>query len=548
MKAVAWMAERGRWVSVAALMAGAWWGPGAWGALPAAKVAVTGDAVPGGDGTFWVREARPGFGLQAYYGATIDDDGTVEFSPNLARGTDPVETFSWDSWARWRNGSYERVLLPTEGLPGGAAGQPAHTTTTFETGRGGWSLLYGQRSDGATVGLWRVSPGGEVLPAVIEGEVEIAGLGMGTVSSTSLFMGGRAGLNLQGQMAVQASFGGKSALLYGDGSGWASLARVGDAAGGEPAGWVWDNLGAVSLNDAGLAAFVGRSKQGAMTRQVLALGEPGAVTIRARQYDVLAGSDQRLGTVTSSGFRAPINNTGSVLFGTTLERATGSGWEDVGRALCVSRATGVEVVAREGQEAAGMGVGWEWGRNVLAGLNGRDEILMAAQFREAGQTTLAGTGLWLRGEAGQWVLLARTGASLDEASGLPAVSGIDALAAGLNGAGQVVFTASWRDELNQSIESLWGYDPTAGLMEVARVGESWAIGVGDWRTISAIQFQGGLMSGGEDGLPSGLNDRGQVVFSLEFTDGTQGVFLTALPEPAGVMLVMMGAMGMLRRR
>ena len=47
----------------------------------------------------------------------------------------------------------------------------------------------------------------------------------------------------------------------------------------------------------------------------------------------------------------------------------------------------------------------------------------------------------------------------------------------------------------------------------------------------------------EDGRRSGFNDRGQLAFWAQFTDGTEGVFVTnlvAVPEPSGCYLLALG--------
>jgi hypothetical protein len=50
-------------------------------------------------------------------------------------------------------------------------------------------------------------------------------------------------------------------------------------------------------------------------------------------------------------------------------------------------------------------------------------------------------------------------------------------------------------------------------------------------------------TGNEDGRPSGFNDQGQLTFLAEFTDGTNGIFVSdmaTLPEPSSALILLLG--------
>jgi hypothetical protein len=112
-------------------------------------------------------------------------------------------------------------------------------------------------------------------------------------------------------------------------------------------------------------------------------------------------------------------------------------------------------------------------------------------------------------------------------------SGFDGTEFLLNDKGQMVFTALIRPkgQINTMI-SLWGFDPGTGIHLIARGGQQFDVGGGNLRTISNISLITGSASG--DGRPNSLNDQGQLVVTLTFSDFSSGVFLTAVPEPAGV--------------
>jgi hypothetical protein len=85
---------------------------------------------------------------------------------------------------------------------------------------------------------------------------------------------------------------------------------------------------------------------------------------------------------------------------------------------------------------------------------------------------------------------------------------------------------------------------------VARTGDLFDVNddplIEDMRTISVVNMVGG--SGGEDGLGISFNDAGQLAFNLFFTDGTGGIFVATIPEPATATLMLIAAVGCAARR
>jgi hypothetical protein len=68
----------------------------------------------------------------------------------------------------------------------------------------------------------------------------------------------------------------------------------------------------------------------------------------------------------------------------------------------------------------------------------------------------------------------------------------------------------------------------------------------DWRTVSGMDLVTG--SGGDDGLASSFNRWGELVYSLKFTDGSSGIFVATVPEPATVGGLGVGLAGLFQRR
>ena len=59
---------------------------------------------------------------------------------------------------------------------------------------------------------------------------------------------------------------------------------------------------------------------------------------------------------------------------------------------------------------------------------------------------------------------------------------------------------------------------------IARAGDQMEVAPDDFRTISELNFTSA--SGNNDGLSSGFNDLGQLVYWARFTDSSEGVFLS----------------------
>lgn len=95
-----------------------------------------------------------------------------------------------------------------------------------------------------------------------------------------------------------------------------------------------------------------------------------------------------------------------------------------------------------------------------------------------------------------------------------------------------------RPELIVREGQLYDIDPTAGT---------------DFRTVSAIALQAQLMNtGGEDGRLRYMNEDGAITYSLYFTDGSSGVFVSpgprsVIPEPSAIGLLGLAG-GLLARR
>lgn len=137
------------------------------------------------------------------------------------------------------------------------------------------------------------------------------------------------------------------------------------------------------------------------------------------------------------------------------------------------------------------------------------------------------TGIWSDG-SGTLALVAREGSA---APGIPSGGVFDGFADPIiNGAGQTAFYATLTGPgiTPMNNQGLWAMSPE-GLRLFVRTGDILDVdpGIGtDYRTVSFISFYNG--SGGEDGRGVTWNDSGTLAFTLNFSDGTSGVFTATL--------------------
>jgi hypothetical protein len=211
-----------------------------------------------------------------------------------------------------------------------------------------------------------------------------------------------------------------------------------------------------------------------------------------------------------------VNNAGQTAFRALL---SGGGVSPTNEEGVWSEGTGsLTLVARVGEHAPGMPVGINYAAF--------DAPLLNNSGRTAFHATLADnrTGIWSEG-SGTLSLVAHSGS---QAPGAPAgvhFSEFDSPV--LNDAGQTAFFAilPGGSELAPHM-GIWATDQSGVLRLIGRTGDLLEVAPGDVRTIRFIRFADD--SGNSDGRPSGFNDRGQLAFWAQFTDNSQGIFVSNL--------------------
>jgi hypothetical protein len=124
----------------------------------------------------------------------------------------------------------------------------------------------------------------------------------------------------------------------------------------------------------------------------------------------------------------------------------------------------------------------------------------------------------------------------------------DAISVSINNLGQIAFQAQVQGPGVSIFDArgLWVADAGGDLHLIARAGGLFDVGGGDLREVNDVDLFT-YTNAGEDGMPSAFNDLGQLAFRAVFKDGTEGVFVATVPEPAGLAALVVAA-GLLRRR
>ncbi len=155
-------------------------------------------------------------------------------------------------------------------------------------------------------------------------------------------------------------------------------------------------------------------------------------------------------------------------------------------------------------------------------------------------------GVWYE-RGGEIQLLARDG---DQAAGVESGLTYDVFRTrpSINGNRQAAFLARLRGPgvTFDNNEAMWVTQPDGQIELLLRKGDLFDVDddplAEDLRRISSVRMRGGTTD--EGGLGSSFNNAGQLVFSLGFDDGTEGIFVAntfVVPEPSGIALLIVGA-------
>ncbi|MCE2966462.1 MAG: choice-of-anchor tandem repeat NxxGxxAF-containing protein [Phycisphaerales bacterium] len=326
-----------------------------------------------------------------------------------------------------------------------------------------------------------------------------------------------------------------------------------------------------ALNDSGALAASVNFSTGSGVPAVTGSNARRLVTTRGGTVDVLAFSGAPVSDLpgvnfASTGTFSPaMNNAGQVAF-TSATSGVGITANINESTIFRSDASGSVVTAlRERTGVPGRSDLFFGGANTSLSTFGAVSINKFGTIlaQSSGNTNAAGTALpngaghqtlFTIDTSGLISVLAVTGDAAPGTGGTFAA--FNASQRAINARGQVAFMATLNvaGAVTTSNDlGLFCSDATGALHLVAREGSLFQVAPGDWRTVQDIVFSrasvGNQPTGGEDGRGLVLNDRGDVVFNLTFTDGTSGVFVANVPGPGAVALFgLAGGLAARRRR
>jgi hypothetical protein len=112
----------------------------------------------------------------------------------------------------------------------------------------------------------------------------------------------------------------------------------------------------------------------------------------------------------------------------------------------------------------------------------------------------------------------------------------------MNNSGSIALITNVSDGLGFTSEGIFVTDPASGLLELlVKRGDMLEVAPGDSREISDLSVGLGTSS-------RNYNDHFQLYFSASFTDGSSGLFIAQVPEPASCQLVALGIVALFARR
>ncbi len=289
----------------------------------------------------------------------------------------------------------------------------------------------------------------------------------------------------------------------------------------------------VGLNHSGTVVFWAQVSGSAITEDndegIWTAGAGGVqrVVAEGQQAPGLAAG-VRIGSIPKGC--AAINDAGEIAFVAALAGTGVTGSND--EAIFAGPPGALKLVVRKGQSASGLTF------NQLTDFTNRAPILGGGGHVIFTATAGAKESLWLwtpGAGSGTLRLLAREGvAAPGRSAGVvfgPYGDFNTGFGASVNSAGQVLFFGSFtRPGTEEGGTGLWLTNAAGDIKHVGGRGDAFDVGGGVTKQIDFIS--GFYYTGGQDGSKRNLNEDGEALFLVNFTDGSRGVFIASFPKPS----------------
>jgi hypothetical protein len=318
-----------------------------------------------------------------------------------------------------------------------------------------------------------------------------------------------------------------------------SLSYIGQADTPAPGMDGWSFMTGASepvINDNGLVAFAKGVKQPGASATGIWVDDGATTRMVVNSNTPVPGQPvASFGTVGSPS----INNAGQIAF------------SSYGTSRSIWRASGdtLSMVARTGDPAPDSPDGVQFTDLLYHLISGSGNVSFHGRLGGPGVSNVNDWGVW-SDATGELRLVVREGQQAPEMPDgvvFGTSNGDWTVWGEMNALGQYAFSSNLLGpDLSSRGTGIWFTDSVGELHRLIGTGDILTVVPGDIRTITSVYAWG--FSGEQDGQRSFFNARGELAFLAYFADGSQGVFVAAIPEPAAVMLMAAGCLLLMRRR
>ncbi|MCA9235490.1 MAG: hypothetical protein KDA44_08450 [Planctomycetales bacterium] len=330
------------------------------------------------------------------------------------------------------------------------------------------------------------------------------------------------------------------------------VAQDGMPAPGLPPGTTFDQTwNDPVVNSLGRVAFGSGLAGGTVTSQddrAIWTNRSGDLELIVREGEIAPGTNSRFGSVLRNNNLA-FNSSGAIAFATTAGRKGGI-WLDDGSG-------GLSLVAISDGAATSVGANASFTATGTPLLSEQGDLVFDAYYRLNNSSPVQ-QGIFRKSGVAEPQL------EVNLTDGLPGWNALSIqeldqysqqlMGPVLNDLGRMAFGVQRQKQNTPNVDyGIWVQDRAGRLRLAAQTGDEIDVNPGpgtDLRTLSSIapwhvdDGPVGLASGGDDGRPISFNNRGEVSFTVRFTDGSSAVIVSsigAIPEPGSALLAVLAS-------